>query len=282
MPNDGGHLLLDDIEKEELLEREPLAAQWIKPIVSAREFLNNEKRWCLWLKDQSNTDWQNLPLVAKRVEAVRQYRLESTRASTALLAQTPHLFGEIRQPSGKYILIPRVSSENRQFVPIGFFDETIIVSDTCLSVNSTATVYHFAILCSTFHNAWLRATGGRLKSDYRYSNTIVYNNYPWPRSVSAEAEEAIKLAGQSVLDVRAKHKGKSLASLYNPTTMPPDLRDAHDEVDFCVDAAYSYEGGNEDAPRVAFLFGLYQQLTTLLPQSEDSDEVETKTKRVKR
>ncbi len=270
MPNDGSYLLLDDLDKENLIKNEPLAKQWIKPIVSAREFLNNEKRWCLWLKHPSSSDWQDLPLITERVEAVRQYRLASTRASTVALAKTPHLFGEIRQPSGKYILIPRVSSENRQYVPMGFFDGTIIVSDTCLSVNSTASVYHFGVLSSTFHNAWLRATGGRLKSDYRYSAGIVYNNFPWPEAGAEQA--AIEAAGQAVLDARAKHKGKSLAWLYNPETMPSNLQAAHDDLDDAVDEAYAYFGGNEDAPRVAFLFERYQQLTTLIPQDDELPE----------
>ncbi len=283
MPNDGGHLLLTDAEKQTMLKQEPLAAQWIKPIVSAREFLNNEKRWCLWLKDANNNSWEQLTQIAKRVESVRQYRLASTRASTVALAKTPHLFGEIRQPSGKYILIPRVSSEHRQYIPIGFFDGTIIVSDTCLSANSTANIYHFAVLTSLMHNAWMRAVCGRLESRYRYSASIVYNNYPWPQDLDKATQKTIEAAGQAVLDARAKHKGKSLAWLYNPETMPSNLQDAHDAVDEAVDDAYAYFGGNEDAPRVAFLFEKYQKLTTLLPQEDEpaDDKVVKKTKKPK-
>jgi hypothetical protein len=259
MPNDGGSLLLKPEEKAELLAAEPNAAPWIKPFMGADEFLNNGERWCLWLKDCSPQMLAQLPNVQKRVEIVLQQRIKSTRPTTKALAATPTLFGEDRQPTGKYLLIPLHSSENRSFLPIGFFDRDVI----CGNANSlvpSATTYHFGLLSSTMHNAWTRAVCGRIKSDYRYSNTIVYNNYPWP-SPSAAQLAAIETAGQAVLDARALHTGKSLAWLYNPETLPKNLQNAHDQVDDAVDEAYGYDKGNDDTSRVAYLFELYEKLT---------------------
>jgi hypothetical protein len=180
---------------------------------------------------------------------------------TQKLAEVPHLFGEIRQPKDTYLLVPLHSSENRAFIPIGFFDSNVI----CGNANSlipNATLYHFGMLNSTMHNAWTRAVCGRLESRYRYSNTIVYNNYPWPKPTKAHIA-AIEAAGQAVLDARAKHTGKSLAWLYNPETMPKNLQAAHDLVDEAVDEAYGYEKGNDDTSRVAYLFELYEKLTSI-------------------
>lgn len=264
MSNDGGNLLLSDADKHALLAAEPEAAKWIRPFLGAEEFINKLPRWCLWLAGISPTELRALPETYKRVQAVKAIRLASTRQATQNLAATPYLFAEVRQPKSDYLTIPRTSSEMRLYVPIGYLPSLSIASDNLLTIQG-ATPYHFAVLTSTLHNAWMRAVCGRLKSDYRYSASIVYNNYPWPASVTAAQRSAIEAAGQSVLDARALYPDSSLADLYDPLAMPPELQKAHHAVDKAVDAAYGYKGDKSDAPRVAFLFALYQKFTSLLP-----------------
>ncbi|WP_027001671.1 class I SAM-dependent DNA methyltransferase [Hugenholtzia roseola] len=261
MPNDGGHLLFTDDEKEAFLKKEPRAEKYIKPMLSAYEFLNGEKRWCLWLVGIEPDVLKSMPEVMKRINAVKEYRLKSTREATKKLAKVPALFGEIRQPSSKYILIPRVSSENRTYIPMGFFDDSIIVSDTCLSVNSSATLYHFGILQSSMHMAWVKNVCGRLKSDFRYSNEIVYNNFPWAENPTEKQIKAIEKAAQKVLDARQKFPNSSLAALYDPLVMPPALVKAHAELDKAVDLAYRPQPFTSEANRMEFLFGLYEKYT---------------------
>jgi hypothetical protein len=267
MPNDGGGLLLNDAEKNELLTREPKATEWIKPFVGAEDFLNNGVRWCLWLKECPPQTLAKLKAVMERVDIVRQHRATSTRKTTQDLAKTPTLFGEDRQPSSTYLLIPRHSSENRLHVPIGFFDTTKIAADSCLIIPN-ATPYEFGILSSTIHNAWVRYTCGRLESRYRYSAGIVYNNYPWPDKPTEKQREAVETAAQGVLDARAEHQmgsnPASLATLYNPSTMPTNLQTAHKALDKAVDVAYGIKNLKTDAERVAYLFELYEKYTSLL------------------
>jgi hypothetical protein len=203
----------------------------------------------------------------KRIQAVKAFRLASKSPPTQKLAATPTRFHVHNMPGKAYLLIPRVSSERREFVPMGYIDAKTFTGDSTHMVTDT-TSFHLGVLSSTMHNAWVRATCGRLKSDYRYSKDIVYNNFPWPvyelKDAPAEKErarEAIKVAAQAVLDARAEDKSQSLADLYDPLTMPPTLRKAHQKLDKAVDAAYGYDGSADDAARVAFLFGLYQQLT---------------------
>ena len=219
------------------------------------------------LADATSADKAGSLELKKRLAAVRAMRSESSKAPTQLLAQTPHLFGEVRQPQSRYLLIPLHSSENRDFIPIGCFGPEVI----CGNANSMlpdATPYHFGMLCSSMHNAWMRTVCGRIKSDYRYSNTIVYNNYPWPQASTDKQRLAIETAAKAVLDARQLEFDRcaqagqhcSLALLYNPDTMPAELIKAHAALDKAVDAAYGYKGGRDDVSRVAYLFGLYQQL----------------------
>ncbi|MDD2811267.1 DNA methyltransferase [Rhodoferax sp.] len=267
MPNDGGGLLLKPDEKAALLAVEPAAASWLRRFMGADEFINNGTRWCLWLKDCPPQTLTTLKAVRQRLEGVRQHRANSARPTTQALAATPALFGEDRQPQSAYLFVPRVSSEKRQFVPIGFMQPKVVASDAALVVPN-ATAYEFGVLSSTMHNAWVRYTCGRLKSDFRYSAGIVYNNYPWPQDVSDKLHAAVSTAAQGVLEARALHqKGKtpaSLADLYNPITMPANLTAAHKALDKAVDAAYGTKGLKTDAERVAFLFTLYQHYTSLL------------------
>lgn len=263
-PVDGGNLLMNDADKAALLLAEPQAEKWIRPYLMGEEFINGISRWCLWLKGITPAELRTMPHVMRRIEAVKAMRLASTKAATVELANTPTLFGEIRQPtSSRYLAIPKVSSEKRNFIPIGYLDAEVICGDKIFFV-SGASLYTFGILSCTMHNAWMRTTCGRLKSDYSYSNTIVYNNFPWCEPTDKH-HAAIEAAAQGILDARALYPESSLADLYDPTAMPPELTKAHATLDKAVDAAYQYKGGKDDAARVAFLFERYQQLTSLLP-----------------
>ena len=289
MPNDGGNLLMTDAEKTELLLKEPAAEKFIRPFMSAKEFINNEPRWCLWLVDVAPHELRQLPEISQRVQAVKKLREASERPTTRELAAFPTLFGEIRQPTSNYILVPRHSSENRAYIPCGFFDANHIAADSCLAIPN-ATLYHFGVLTSIMHMAWVRYTCGRIKSDYRYSAGIVYNNFPWPETPSSSpltggeqfsgdgqrsdsspvkgrpgGVSAVEAAAQAVLDARAQFPQSSLADLYDPLTMPPALVKAHQALDRVVDACYRKAAFTNDAQRVEFLFERYQQLTSLLP-----------------
>jgi hypothetical protein len=264
MPNDGGHLLLSQEEHDALIAIEPAAKKWIRPFTGADEFINRVPRWCLWLVGIAPQELRALPEVSKRVAAVKKHRLESKRETTGELAATPTLFGEIRQPQRAYLLIPSVSSERRAYVPVGFMRPDTIASNLVLIVPG-ATLYHFGVLSSTMHMAWVRSVAGRLESRYRYSNSVVYNNYPWPEKPTTKQIQAIEEAGQAVLEARDKFSKSSLADLYDPLTMPPELTRAHQKLDRAVDLAYEKKGLASDAERVAFLFELYQRYTTLLP-----------------
>ncbi|WP_024537582.1 class I SAM-dependent DNA methyltransferase [Comamonas badia] len=276
---DDGHFLLDDVQADAVRASHPDAHTLLRKLYSGEDFLNGRFRWCLWLKDASPALLRGMPLVLQRVEQVRQFRQRSQRAATAALAATPTLFGELRQPQGHYLYIPKTSSERRRYVPIGFMPPEALINNTSLFVDH-ASLREFGVLGSAMHNAWMRAVGGRLKNDFRYSAAIVYNNFPWPDlpqksepnrppTPAYKARAAIETAAQTVLDARAQFPGGSLADLYDPLTMPPALLRAHQKLDAAVDAAYALCGGRKtwknDAERVAFLFARYQQLTSLLP-----------------
>ncbi len=269
MPNDGGNFLFTDEEKDEFLKLEPNAKQVFKPLISAHEFLNGKKRWCLWLKDVKPDVLRNLKEVQKRVHNVKTLRSNSTRAATQKLAQFPTLFGEIRQPDFNYILIPRHSSENRKYIPMGFFNPTNIVSDSCLAIDK-ASLYEFGVLHSNMHMIWVKYTCGRIKSDYRYSNEMVYNNYPWPKDPSDKHKKAVETKAQKVLDVRAEFANSSLADLYDPLTMPPKLVKAHQALDKAVDLCYRPQAFTNETARIEFLFELYNEYTMPLLSAKKS------------
>lgn len=259
MPLDGGHLLLSDEEKNEFLINEPNSRKFIYPLISAQEFLNGKKRWCLWLIDAEPNELKQLPEVLKRIELVRQFRLNSIAPSTQKFAETPSLFRDRNRPE-TFIVVPRVSSENRKLIPMGFFDKNSIVSDTCMSIPN-GTIYHFGVLMSAMHMSWVKTTCGRLESRYRYSKDIVYNNYPWPENPTEKQVQLIEEKAQHVLDVRASFPNSSLADLYHPLTMPPALVKAHNELDKAVDIAYSKQNFSTEAKRMEFLFELYEKYT---------------------
>jgi hypothetical protein len=262
-PADGGFLILSDDEKSDLLCKEPNALSFIKPFVSAKEFLNNEKRWCLWLVDIEASLLRKLPLILQKIEQTKKMRISSKKSATVKRAEFPALFAEIRQPKSDYLLIPRHSSENRRYIPIGFFNKDFIVADSCSCIPN-ATLFDFGVLSSAMHMAWVRSVCGRIKSDYRYSNTIVYNNFPWPQAITDPQKQAIEDVAQAVLDARAKFPTSSLADLYDPLTMPEALTKVHHKLDAAVDGAYAKRKFTGDSDRVAFLFELYQQITSPL------------------
>lgn len=266
MPLDGGNLLLTNEEKIELLKKELKAKKFILPLISAYEFLNGHKRWCLWLVDAEPSELKQMPEVLKRVELVKKFRLNSVATSTQKFALTPTLFRDKNRPE-TFIVVPRVTSENRKYIPMGFFDKNSIVSDTCMSIPN-GTLFHFGILMSTMHMSWVKTTCGRLESRFRYSKDIVYNNYPWPENPSDKQIKTIEEKVQNVLDVRASFPNSSLADLYSPLTMPPTLVKAHNELDKAVDAAYSKQAFTSEAKRMEFLFELYEKYTADLFSKE--------------
>ena len=259
MPLDGGHLLLSDEEKNEFIKKEPKSEKFIKPLISAYEFLNGEKRWCLWLPDAEPNEIKQMPEVMKRIELVKKFRMNSIAPSTQKFANTPALFRDMNQPES-FIALPRVSSENRKYIPMGFFDKRSIVSDTCMSIPNCR-MYHFGILMSVMHMSWVKNICGRLKSDFRYSKDIVYNNYPWPENPTDKQVRAIETASQKVLDARLEFPDSSLADLYNPLTMPPVLIKAHNDLDKAVDLSYRPQPFVSEAKRMEFLFELYEKYT---------------------
>ena len=259
-PIDGGNYLFTPQQRDEFLKREPAAEEFFRLWFGADEFIKRRERWCLFLRDASPVQLSKLPLCRERIEAVRQFRLSSKRAATLKLARTPTRFQVENFPQRDFILIPSVSSENRDYIPMGFMPPTILVSNLCLIVRD-ATHYHLGILMSRMHNAFVRAVCGRLESRYRYSKDIVYNNFPWPQCDAMR--EKIAAAAKEVLDVRKRFMDAdpecSLGILYMPDTMPPDLLFAHEKLDALVDKAYGLSPSCTDADRVAHLFKLYAE-----------------------
>ena len=235
--------------------------------------MNGYERWCLWLGDCPPSELRAMPETMKRVQAVKNVRLASKSEPTRKLADTPTRFHVENMPDSSYLVLPEVSSERRVFIPFGFENPETLCSNL-VKVAPNASLLHFGVLSSTMHNAWVRFTCGRLKSDFRYSSSVVYNNYPWPgfagEPLSDKHRNAIEQAAQCVLDARAQFADASLADLYDPLTMPPALLKAHQKLDTAVDAAYQPSGGKKtyasDAERVAFLFELYQCITSFLPE----------------
>lgn len=258
-PTDGGYLFLTEEEKINALKEEPNIERFIKQIYGATEFINSKKRYCLWLVNAKPNEIRSSKFILDRVSKVKQFRLESSKEATRVCASTPTVFQEIRQPESEYILIPRHSSENRKYIPLGFVNKDILVNDA-VQIIPNADIYNFGVLTSNVHMAWMRAVAGRLKSDYRYAKDIVYNNFPWSNPTDAQKAKIEKTA-QAILDARAKYSDSSLADLYDEITMPPELRKAHQANDRAVMEAYGFWGKlNTESECVAELMKLYQKL----------------------
>ena len=261
MPNDGQNLLLSDEEYELLKTKESISLQYIKPFIGAHEILNSQKKWCYWFIDVNPSDWKLMPIAYKKVQEVKKLRQNSTRKATRKLALYPMLFGEIRQPDEDYILIPIHSSENRAIIPFGYCSKTIISGNSCSTI-AKGNLYHLGVLQSSMHMAWVNSICGRLESRYRYSNEIVYNNFPWPEKISAKTQKVIENSINKILEIRENFKNNSLAELYKKSAiMPPTLIKAHQELDKAVDLAYRPQAFTNDARRLEFLFELYEKYT---------------------
>jgi hypothetical protein len=298
-PIDDGNYLFTTEERDAFIAKEPGSAKWFRRWLGADEFLNGYERWCLWLGDCPPPELRAMPEVMKRVQAVKAFRLASKSIPTQKLADMPTRFHVQNMPTTPYLVLPKVSSERRLFIPFGFEQPSTLCSDLVFMV-SGGTLDQFGILTSTMHNAWIRATCGRLESRYRYSKDIVYNNFPWPDlpedskqnpplAPIHKAQEAIEIAAQGVLDARALfqrgERPASLADLYDPLTMPPALLKAHQKLDAAVDAAYALCGGKKtwknDAERVAFLFERYQRITSLLPAGKPQRKRQVRSNAIK-
>lgn len=256
-PTDGGHLLLTTAEKEQLLAREPHAAKWIKRLLGAQEFLHGKERWCLWLADATKEEIETMPLVQQRVEAVRATRLASRDAGARRLAERPHQFRDLNNPSS-FILVPSHSSERRDYVPLGFLSSEVIASNANLIIPN-ATLYEFGILTSEMHMDWMRTVAGRLESRYRYSATLVYNTFPWP-DVTEPKRKHIESLAEEILLIREDYPDKTLAQLYDPDTMPEPLLQAHKNLDRAVEALYREKPFRDASERLEHLFARYEKL----------------------
>ena len=256
MPADNGNFLFTEEEKNDFIKKEPKAEKWIKPILSAHEFLNGKKRFCLWLEGVDKDEYDKLPLVKDRVDKNEIVRLNSSRPQ---LAKIPHLFAQITQPEGKdFILIPRHSSENRDYIPIGYFNSSYKASDSNLII-ATNEPWLFGVVTSRMHMVWVRNVGGKLKTDYRYSAKLCYNTFPFP-DITTKQKENLNLYVFAILDERAKHPSKTMAQLYHPDTMPKGLLKAHQELDTAIEQCYRLQPFKNDTERLEYLFKQYEEM----------------------
>ena len=258
-PIDDGNYLFKKEEMDDFLKLEPKAEKYFHPWYGSQEFINRRPRYCLWLGDCNPKELLQMPHCLERVENVRNFRLSSKRKSTVKIADVPTHFQTENMPKGNYIVVPKVSSQNRRYIPLGYMDDSVLCSDLVFLIPNT-TLYHFGILESNVHMAWMRTVAGRLKSDYRYSKDIVYNNFPWPTPTPEQRAE-IERTAQGILDARALYPDSSLADLYDPLTMPPELRKAHTANDIAVMKAYGFSTKMSEADCVAELMKMYQKLT---------------------
>ena len=258
-PADGGNLIISEAEKEEILSQEPYLQKYIHKYLGAEEYINNKIRYCFWLKDAEPSEIRRSKELCRRLDSVRIMRENSTAKPTREKSVTPHLFFFISQPDSNYLIVPSTSSERRRYIPVGFMDPEIIASNSA-TIIPNAGLYDFGIITSNVHMAWMRAVAGRLEMRYRYSNNIVYNNFPWP-SPTDEQKAKVEQTAQAILDARAKYPNSSLADLYDPLTMPPELLKAHRENDKAVMQAYGFDYRTmTESECVAELFKLYQNL----------------------
>ena len=260
-PIDDGHLLLTIEEKEDYIVKEPQGMKFLRPFMMGKDFINRKPRWCFWLVSATPAELKACPILMKRIESIRDFRMKSSKTATVQSAATPTLFGEMRPCDSDYIAIPKVTSENRRYIPIDYLKAEVIAGDKLFQMPN-ASLYHFGVLMSNVHMAWMRAVCGRLKSDYSYSNTIVYNNFPWPKP-TAEQKAKIEQTAQAILDARALYPDSSLADLYDELAMPVELRKAHQDNDRAVMQAYGFpvKSSFTESMCVAELFKMYKAMT---------------------
>lgn len=262
-PIDGGNYIFTEQEKAEFLVKEPKAEKFILPFIGAEEYINNKKRWILFLKNSNPSELKSLPEVLRRVEAVKHFRDSSSSLPTKKLAAVPTRFHTENMPESPFLVIPQVSSERRIYIPIGYLIPPVVCSDK-LRIFPNAGLYDFGVLTSMMHMAWTKTITGRLKSDFQYSVLNVYNNFPWPQALTEKQIKTVETAAQRVLDVRVSFVGSSLADLYDPLTMPPTLVKAHHDLDRAVDQCYRPQAFPNEARRIEYLFELYEQYTAPL------------------
>lgn len=257
MPADGGFLLFSSNEKNDFIQKEPQSSAYFRQIYGSDEFINGRERWCLWLYGKKIDDFEQMPLIKERIDNVRKIRLRSSRPH---LAETPHLFAQITQPLGiPFIIIPSVSSERREYIPMGYLDSSKLATNLCMVIG-TKDIFLFAVLTSKMHMVWVKTVGGRLKTDYRYSAQLCYNTFPFPAISESQKSELEELA-QEVLDIRDEHFDMTLGEMYNPETMPDDLKDVHRRLDLSVERCYRLEPFTSDEERLECLFNLYVKMT---------------------
>lgn len=257
-PVEGGNLIFTESEKLDFIKNEPKSEKYFRPFVGSDDYINNHYRWCLWLLNVSPKELRTMPKVMERVQAVREFRLNSVKEATRKFADYPSQFMEIKQPDTDYILVPATSSERRRYIPMGYVSKNVIASNAASFVPNTS-LFHFGVLTSNVHMAWMRAVAGRLEMRYRYSVNIVYNNFPWC-SPTDEQKAKIEHTAQMILDARAKYPDCSLADLYDETTMPPELRKAHQLNDKAVMQAYGFSLKMTESECVAELMRLYREI----------------------
>ena len=259
MPNDGGHLLLDEYEKEQLLLEDSRVESLLHPLLGALEFIRGEKRYCLWITDDLLPLALSIKSVALRIEKCRESRASSKRVSTNALADTPHQFGEIRYKDSNCIIVPGVSSEQRKYIPIGYLDAGTVITNSAFAVYD-APLWLFGLLTSAMHMVWVKTVGGKLETRYRYSAQLCYNTFPFPK-ISSEKKAEIEEAAEEVLITREYYPEKTLAELYDPDKMPQDLREAHAKLDDIVESCYPGYPFASDEARLECLFKLYEKMT---------------------
>lgn len=258
MANDGGNLLLSEDEKDTLTKQNQKTKKFIKPFIGSSEYVRGNKRFCLWLGNDTLQEASKIPQILERIDKVEIHRLNSKREATQVLAQSPHLFGEIRHQNSDSLLIPRHTSETRDYIPIGFFNSDTIIADSAMAIYH-AQPWLFSVVTSRMHMVWVRNVGGKLKTDYRYSAKLCYNTFPFPK-ISAKQKENLNLYVFAILDERAKHN-KTMAQLYNPGTMPKGLLKAHQELDTAIEQCYRLQPFKNDTERLEYLFKQYEEMT---------------------
>jgi hypothetical protein len=255
--------MISNEEKKAILEKYPKAECFLKRFISGDDFINNRERWCIWLKKISPEQFREIKIFQERFLQVEKFRHSSSRLATQKMANYPYLFAEDRQPDQDFLLIPKVSSENRKYIPIAYLTKDFIISDKTFVVPN-AHIFDFGILTSYMHMTWVKYLCGRLKSDLSYSNTIVYNNFPFPENITDKQKQKVETCAQKVLDTRAKYPDSSLADLYDRLTMPSDLTKAHQNLDKAVDLCYRPQPFVNELNRIEYLFNLYENLTAPL------------------
>jgi len=283
MANDGGYLILSEDEKEKIINKNKEAKKHIKTFIGSSEYMRGNKRYCLWLDNNFKKEGSGIPEINKRIESVEIHRLNSKRKATQKLAENPHLFGERRHQNSDSILIPRHTSENRDYIPIGFFDPETVIADSAMAIYH-AQPWIFAVVTSRMHMVWVRNIGGKIKTDYRYSSSICYNTFPFPE-ITTKQKENLNLYVFSILDERAKHPSKTMAQLYNPDTMPKGLLKAHQELDTAIEQCYRLQPFRNDTERLEYLFKKYEEMvkkdTLFAPARRGAKQKKTRKKKAK-